>query len=290
MGKLLSQAASPEILNRAWKKVRNDLAPWQAGISRKEMEKNLAFHLLRLSEELANGRYRPDPVRIFPVNKGDGGQRIITALTLRDKVAQRAILTVLEPIGETYFHHNSFGYRQGRSIEMAISKVREYMLCGFDWVVDGDILSFFDNIPHKPLAKVLRSHIPDREIVGLIRKWLETGVVRRGFASTPKGIPQGAVISPFLCNLYLTAWDNEMAAKNLPSVRFADDFLVFSQSKMHAQEAMKQVERTLKRLKLTLHPQKTRVVKCGPSVRFLGKRLPKLKVQPVQKGRAGGKQ
>ena len=281
MSNLLEKAASPEILNAAWKRFRNDKAVWAPGLYRREMESNLVYHLVKLSNELRTGAYIPDPVRFFPVNKGDGRQRIISASTLRDKVAQRAVLTVLEPFGEKIFHHDSFGYRPGRTIDMALSRVREYMLCGMSWVLDADIQSYFDNIPHKPLIKSLKSLITDREIVALIKRWLYAGTAKRGFLSVPKGIPQGAVLSPFLCNIYLTSWDNDMSAKNLPFVRFADDFLVFAKSRASAIKAHSYVGKSLKRLGLMLNEQKTRTVQCGPNVQFLGRKLPKLRSAKV---------
>ena len=135
---------------------------------------------------------------------------------------------------------------------MALSRVREYMLCGMNWAVDADIQNFFDNIQHKPLLRKLKLLIGDKELVALIERWLDAGTVRRGFLSTAKGIPQGAVLSPFLCNVYLTSWDKNMAAKNLPFVRFADDFLVFSKSQGGAKAAQAYIEKKLKRLGLSL--------------------------------------
>ena len=277
MSNLLEKAASPEILNAAWKRFRNDKAIWTTGLSRRNMESNLVYHLTKLANELRTGVYIPDPVRFFPVNKGNGKQRIISANTLRDKVAQRAVLTVIEPFGEKIFHHDSFGYRPGRTIDMALSRVKEYMLCGMLWVVDADIQSYFDNIPHKPLIKTLKSIITDRKIIALIIRWLDIGTAKRGFLAAPKGIPQGAVLSPLLCNIYLTKWDNAMVTKNLPFVRFADDFLVFAESKVNAIKAHAYVSKSLKRLGLMLNKQKTRVARCGPNIRFLGRKLPKLK-------------
>lgn len=277
MAHLLEKAASPQVLNDAWKRSRKDNAVWEPGLSRKEMERNLGYHLLRLSDDLRSDSYIPNPVRFFPVNKGNGKQRIISALTLRDKVAQRAVLNVIEPIGERFFHHDSFGSRPGRNIGMAVAKVREYALCGLTWIVDADIQSYFDNIPHKPLIKILQGIISDKELICLIRRWMDVGAVRRGFLAAAKGIPQGAVLSPFLCNIYLTSWDNEMAARNFPFVRYVDDFLVFAKSEEGANQAHEYVEKILNRLGLNLNPDKTRVVKCGPRVRFLGRKLPKIK-------------
>ncbi len=285
MGKLLEKAASPEVLNAAWRRFRNDKAIWDIGMPRQEMEWNIGFHILKLAEDLRTGTYRPGPVRFFPVNKGNGKQRIISASTLRDKVAQRAALSVIEPIGESFFHQDSYGYRPGRTIDMAISRAREYVLCGMEWVVDADILKYFDNIPHKPLIKQIKHHIPDRDLVNLIVRFLSSGTVRRGFLSRTKGIPQGAVLSPFLCNLYLTEWDRDMASRNLPFVRFADDFLVFAKDRISAEKAHAYVEKALARLDLKLNARKTRVAKCGPKVKFLGRRLPKMK-KKMYKGRS----
>jgi len=281
MSAILKQAASARVLNRAWRKLRNDKVVWTPGLPRSEMERDLVFHILTLAEELQTGAYRPNPTRFFPVSKGNGKTRIISSVCLRDKVAQRAVLSVLEPLGEKRFHHNSFGYRPGRTIDMALARVREYMLCGMEWVVDADIKGYFDNIPHPPLMKQVKRWVNDARVTDMVRRWIDIGIPRRGFLSQAKGIPQGAVISPFLCNLFLTAFDNDMDAGNLPFVRFADDFLVFAKSKRDAQNAHKYVETSLGKLKLQLHPQKTRVTHCGPHVRFLGRKLPKIK-KPLQ--------
>jgi retron-type reverse transcriptase len=136
MGNLLQRAASPEFVNAAWRRSKKDRAPWAAGIDRDEMERNIGLHLVRLSQELAAGDYAPDPVRYMPVHKGDGSRRIISAITLRDKVAQRAVLKVVEPLAEKTFHPDSYAYRPGRTIGMAAARAREYILCGMGWVVD----------------------------------------------------------------------------------------------------------------------------------------------------------
>jgi len=274
MSSLLEQASSYEILNFAWKKLKNDKAIWSQNLSRQDMEKDFVFHILKLSEDLRKGTYQPDPVRFFPVTKGSGKMRIISAYTLRDKLAQRAILKVLEPIFEKQFHNDSFGYRTGRSVNMALAKVKEYIRCGFTWIVDADISNYFDNIPHKPLLKKLKSNINDRKVMSLIRAWLDAGTVRKGFLSKTKGIPQGGVLSPLFCNIYLTKWDNEMARKNLPFVRFADDFLIFSKTKDQARKAFMYTEKCLNNLDLSLNQEKTRVVSCGPHITFLGQKLP----------------
>jgi len=277
MGKLLRDAASPKVLNHAWKHHKNDKTMWSESIPAEQMRNDLVFHMLQLSEELADGTYLPGPVRLFPVSKGDGKQRIISALTLRDKIAQRAILTVLEPIAEKTFHHDSFGYRPGRTIDMALARIREYMLCGGKWVVDGDIEKFFDNIPHRPLLKVLRQLISDPELTNLIERWLKIGSPRTGFLGKRKGIPQGAILSPLLCNIFLTHFDNYLARNNLSFVRYADDFIIFAPNGKEAHNALGCAERALRQLDLKLHKKKTRIAEAGPGIIFLGKKLPKLR-------------
>ncbi len=275
MGKLLDRALAPEALNTAWKRLRNEKTVWQPGLARWEMEPNLVLHVLRLADELRSGRYRPAPLRQFTVRKGDGKQRVLSALSLRDKLAQRAVLSVLEPLGEALFHNDSFGYRPARNTEMAHRRACERIGCGLPWLVDADIRSFFDNIPHRALRKVVRRAVPDRELVALVEAWLAEGPSALGFLGPRRGIAQGAVISPFLCNLYLHEFDAAVAAKSIPFVRFADDFLLFAPDQARARAALKFVERQLQSLGLELHPDKTRVALSHPDVVFLGHKLPR---------------
>ena len=278
MGELLLQAASPTVLNAAWKRLSKDKAEWLPGFPRWDMERDLVYHLTKLAEDLRNGTFRPAPVRQFPVAKADGGHRVISALSLRDKLAQRAVLMVLEPLGEALFHHDSFGYRPGYTINMALAKARQYVFCGLPWLVDADIRSFFDQIPHGPLRKVLKKIVPDKDVLRLIHQWLETGTPRTGLLRARRGIPQGAVLSPFLCNLYLNEFDWRLSGKNQSFVRFADDFLIFTPDRRAAEAARNFAGQVLERMGLALHPRKTRIVKSGPHVRFLGQKLPKPRV------------
>lgn len=275
MGELLERALSPEIMNRAWKCLKPDKAVWETGLSRAAMEPNAVLHLLRLIEDVQKGHYRPAPLRQFTVPKGDGRLRVLSALSLRDKLLQRAVLTVLEPIGEALFHHDSFGYRPNRNVEMALRRVRERIACGLPWLVDGDIRSFFDEIPHRALRKVLKQRIPDRDLLALIDAWLAVGPAQSSIFNTRRGIPQGAILSPILCNLYLHELDQALAARNLPFVRYADDFLLFTPDQKTAEKARQFVSDRLDAMGLELHPEKTRIVLSGPDVVFLGQPLPR---------------
>jgi RNA-directed DNA polymerase len=284
MGKLLDQALSPACFGQAWKRLRNDKAPWRNGLSRTELENDLVFHLLELIAELRSGGYRTGPLRQFAVAKADGGRRVLSAFFLRDKLAQRAVLGVLEPIGERLFHQDSFGYRPGRNVEQALGRVRERVRCGLAWLVDADIARFFDNIPHRPLRKALAGQIPDRALLRLIDAWLDAGVSHAGLFAGRRGISQGAVISPFLCNLYLHQLDEALASHDIPFVRFADDFLLFAPDRPHAERALAFARQFLQTLGLELHSSKTRIAEAGPHVSFLGEPLPPPPAKPSVSG------
>ena len=275
MSQLLKKAASPEVLNDSWKRLKNDKAMWSENISRKEMEKNIVFHLTKLADDLRSGSYKPSNVRFSTITKANGKKRIISAFTLRDKIAQRAVLSVIEDYGENIFHADSYAYRKGRSIEMAVSKAREYIFCNMEWLVDADIQKFFDEIPHSKLKKTLTRVIPDSGIVKLIHKWIDVGSTKTGMWQKRRGIPQGSIISPFICNVYLTDFDNFLDTKNLSFVRFADDFLIFNQNKKSAYKALSLAQKGLKKLDLQINEQKTQIIKSGPNVKFLGRKLPK---------------
>jgi group II intron reverse transcriptase/maturase len=285
MAELLDRALSPPVFNAAWKRLRNEKTVWTPGVARWDMENDLALHLLQLQEDLRKGSYRPAPLRQFTIEKGDGKQRVLTALSLRDKLAQRAVLTVLEPLGERLFHNDSYGYRPKRNREMALRRACERINCGLPWLVDADIRSFFDEIPHRLLLKAIKQYIPDRELRHLIGLWLAEGASSKGFFSARRGIAQGAIISPFLCNLYLHQLDLTFTNKNIPFVRFADDFLLFSPDKKGANEILKFIEKQLEKLDLELHWDKTKIEISSPKIIFLGYNLPK----PMTAGEARGK-
>lgn len=275
MGKLLDQALQPANASRAWKRLRNDRAPWRAGIDNGRPQDDATYQLLTLIDELRAGRYRPDRLRRFTVKKPNGKERVLSALSLRDKLAQRMILNVVEPIGEALFHNESYGYRPRRNVDMAYARAVEHIRCGLEWLVDADIEGFFDHIPHRPLLTELERHIPDRDIIRLMSLWLDAALPVTGIFETRRGIPQGAILSPFWCNLYLHRFDSALADKNIPFVRFADDFLLFAKDEATARKIHQFADRQMKRLDLRLHPEKTRVTPTGRNVIFLGRRLPK---------------
>lgn len=271
---ILQQAMSPEVLNLSWRRLKIEHTPWSPTVSRDLLQNNLLKYILESREEVLSGSYSPQSLRQFPLKKPDGRQRIISAQYLQDKLIQRAVLTVLEPRAEAMFHDDSYAYRPKRSVDMAMTKVRERIKIGQDWLVDADITSFFDNIPHKILIKLLKKFVPDRETMTLIEKWLKAGAHQSSLLRARRGISQGAILSPLFCNLYLHEFDMALTRANIPFVRFADDFLLFTNSERNALRAKDFAEQKLTQLGLELHPGKTSVARSSPKLVFLGQKLP----------------
>jgi group II intron reverse transcriptase/maturase len=283
MAELFERMLSPEVINRAWREFSSDHAVWEPGMPRREMEPNLLLHLLRLLAEVRGGGYRPAPLRRFPIAKADGKQRILSALCLRDKLLQKAAQIVLEPSAEQLFHHDSYAYRPRRNVQMALDTTRQRVACGLYWLVDADIRSFFDSIPIKPLRQRLKRFVKDAELMALIDQWLDLGTSHASFFATPRGIAQGAILSPLFCNLYLHELDLALHQKKLPFVRYADDFLLFAADEQGARRALDYVANMLEKLDLELNAEKTRVTQSGPHVAFLGGRLPSYNPEKVRK-------
>ena len=272
---ILHRAMAPEVLDQSWRRLRTEHTPWSIGITREQLQQHLLQHVLTCQKEVLNGCYRPQPLRQFPMRKPDGRQRILSAQYLQDKFVQRAMLIVLEPRAEALFHDDSYAYRPHRNVKLALGKVRERVRVGQDWLVDADISKFFDSIPHKPLLKVLKGFIDDAKAMKLIEKWIKLGAHQTSLLTTSKGISQGAILSPLFCNLYLHQFDTSLAKANISFVRFADDFLLFTNTKEQAIKAMEFAKVHLDKLGLKLHSEKTRIVRSNPGITFLGERLPK---------------
>ena len=271
---VLQQAMSPEVLNQSWRRLQKEHTPWSSTVNRDELQRHLLKYILKTREQVLNGQYSPQALRQFALKKPDGRQRIISAQYLQDKLLQRALMIVLEPRAEAMFHNDSYAYRPRRSVIMAVTKAKERIKIGQDWLVDADIKSFFDEIPHKPLIKTLRRFINDTEAMKLIEKWLKTGAHHSSLLGKRKGISQGAILSPLFCNLYLHAFDSALSKANIPFVRYADDFLLFTNSEENAHNAKDFAVKQLAKLGLKIHPQKTRIARSNKSIIFLGKHLP----------------
>jgi len=222
----------------------------------------LEENLEKLSNELKEGRYRPQAIKRQWIPKaGSGKLRPLGIPTVRDRVAQAAILNVLEPIFEREFAEQSYGFRPNRGCKDALRRVEELLKQGNTWVVDADLESYFDTIPHTELMKRVEERVSDGAVIRLVEGYLKQEVMEGMKRWEPeRGSPQGAIISPLLSNIYLNPMDHEMAKKGKEMVRYADDFVILSRSREEAERALEEVREWVEQAGLRLHPEKTRIV------------------------------
>ena len=225
-------------------------------------EVRLEENLNRLSEELRSGTYQPRAIRRKYIPKlGTKEKRPLGIPTVRDRVVQAAVRMVLEPIFERDFADESYGFRPGRGCKDALRRVDGLLKEGYTWVVDADLKSYFDTIPHEGLLRLVGDKVSDGRVLGIIDAFLNQEVMETAKSWTPeRGTPQGAVLSPLLSNIYLDPLDHHMARCEVVMVRYADDFVILCRSEREALKAKSMIEQWTSENGLTLHPEKTHVV------------------------------
>jgi RNA-directed DNA polymerase len=237
-----------------------------AGVDHQTIERfeaKLEWNLERVSSMLEGGSYRPQAIRRVWIPKPGkrNEKRPLGIPTVRDRVVQAALRHVLEPIFERDFADGSYGFRPGRGAKDALRRVNRQLKAGRTWVVDADIRSYFDTIPHGPLMELVKSKVADGRVLALIEQFLKQQVMEMAASWTPRaGSPQGAVLSPLLSNIYLDPLDHAMAGAGYEMVRYADDFVVLCGSRSEAERALACIQRWMTDAGLTLHPDKTRIV------------------------------
>ena len=225
-------------------------------------EQHLEANLERLAAELRARNYRPRAVRRRWIDKpGSREKRPLGIPTVRDRVVQAAMCNVMEPIFERDFAQQSYGFRPGRGCKDALRRVVELLRAGFQYVVDADLKSYFDTIPHTALLEAVERKITDGRVIELIEMYMKSSVMDGLERWTPEGgTPQGAVLSPLLSNIYLDPLDHLMREHDYEMVRYADDFIILCRSEAEAQRALEKVQQWTAQAGLRLHPEKTRVV------------------------------
>jgi len=282
-GVLYDKVCRNDVLRAAYAQVKaNQGAP---GIDRQsfemiEREVGVETFLGKLRAQLIAKRYKPQPVRRVYIPKADGSQRPLGIPVIADRVVQAAVKIVIEPLFEANFKDFSYGFRPRKSAQQALREVYKWLNFKCRWVVDADLKSYFDTIPHDKLLLSVRTRVIDRSVVKLIAMWLKAGVMEEmGVRTETAGTPQGGVISPLLANLYLHWLDQVWEKKGLGKrphdghiVRYADDFVILC--KEHPEFYLAEAKKVLDRLGLTLNAKKTRIVNAEQEpFDFLGHRF-----------------
>ncbi len=260
-------------LREAYYGLKRDAAPGVDGETWRQYGESLESNLTDLSARLRRGAYRAKPVLRSYITKDDGRQSPLGITALEDKIAQRATVTVMNAIYETDFLGFSYGYRPGKSPHNALDALYTALLTRkVNWVLDGDLSSFFDGLDHQWLIKFVEHRVADQRVVRLIRKWLTAGVLEQGqWSCSEEGTPQGGSASPLLANIYLhyvfdlwvQHWRKTKANGDVIVVRWADDFVVGFQHQSDAERFHEELAERFAKFKLKLHPEKTRVIEFG---------------------------
>jgi len=268
-GVLYDKVCREDVLEAAYAQVKaNKGAP---GIDHQtfdaiEREIGIDRFLREVREKLIAKRYRPVPVRRVYIPKADGSKRPLGIPVIVDRVVQAAVKIVIEPLFEALFTDFSYGFRPRKNAHLALREIYKWLNFGCRWVVDADLKSYFDTIPHDKLLLSVRSRVIDRSVVKLIELWLKAGVMEDlQIRASLTGTPQGGVISPLLANLYLhwldQTWEKKGFGERIHDahlVRYADDFVILC--KQRPEFYLAQAKTVLDRLGLTLNAQKTRIV------------------------------
>jgi RNA-directed DNA polymerase len=275
---LIDKVYRPTTLSAAWRRVeRNKGSAGVDGHTTQRFAFQADRYLGELQQQLESDSYRPAAVKRVEIPKGDGRTRPLGIPTVKDRIVQTALKMVIEPIFEAQFRPGSYGFRPGRGCKEALREVDRLVKDGYCHVVDADLKSYFDTIPHDRLMSLVAGRVSDGRILALIESYLRQDIMKEMERWRPTtGTPQGAVISPLLANLYLHPLDLLMEESGYRMVRYADDFVVLCRTADEALAAYHQIEAWVTANGLTLHPDKTRIGDCrerGQGFDFLGYRF-----------------
>jgi group II intron reverse transcriptase/maturase len=270
-GDLMEQVCERQNLQAALKRVRQNAgSPGIDGMTVEELPNHLRVHWPRLREELLAGRYQPQPVRRVAIPKPGGGERELGIPTVLDRFIQQALLQVLQPLFDPTFSEASYGFRPGRSAHDAVRRAQAYVQEGRSFVVDIDLEKFFDRVNHDILMGRLAKRIVDRQVLRLIRRYLNAGILANGVViERHEGTPQGGPLSPLLANVLLDEVDKELERRGHAFVRYADDLNVYVRTQRSGERVMTSLRKLFGRLKLRVNEAKSKVTRATAS-KFLG--------------------
>ena len=264
---------SVDLLRDSFYALQRKASPGIDGVRWQEYETGLEDRLIDLHNRVHRGTYRAQPSRRVYIPKADGRQRPLGVAALEDKIVQQAVVTILNQIYEVDFKGFSYGFRPGRSPHQALDALTAGIQWKkVNWLLDADILGFFDNLSHEWALKFIEHRVADRRVLRLIQKWLKAGVSEDGqWSETNQGTPQGAVTSPLIANAYLhyvfdlwaDVWRKKVAKGDVVIVRYADDLVVGFQHRTDAQRFWRAFRERLAKFGLELHPDKTRLIEFG---------------------------
>lgn len=260
-----------DFLREAYRRTRKDAVPGVDGVTANEYGEHLEENLEALHKRMRAGRYRAPPVKRVWLDKEDGKRRPIGLPSFEDKIVQRAVAMLLGAVYEQDFHDFSHGFREGHNAHQALRELREQCMANnIGWIVDADVSGYFDSIDHGKLRERIKQRVNDGGVMRYIGKWLNAGVLEGDSLTHPgKGSPQGAVISPMLANIYLHHVLDEWFVREVQPrmhgqcflIRFADDFVIGCEREDDAQRIMDVLPKRFARFDLTIHPDKTTLVK-----------------------------
>jgi len=269
---LLEKILSKQNLNLAYKQVyKNKGASGVDGVTVDELFSYIKDHKEEILWQIRNRKYKPQPVRRVYIPKENGKLRKLGIPSVIDRVLQQAIVQVLTPIYEEQFSDNSYGFRPNRCCEQAVIKALECFNDGYDWIVDIDLQSFFDEVNQDKLMAIIHRTIKDDDVISLIRKFLQSGVMEKGvIQETKKGTPQGGNLSPLLSNIMLNELDKELEKRGLNFVRYADDCLIMVKSEKAANRVMESITTFItKKLGLKVNVEKSKIARPN-QIKYLG--------------------
>jgi len=271
----LAHYLTEDYLQTSYSKLRRSAASGIDKVSCKEYDEHLAQRIGKLHNELKSGTYKAPNMRRVWIDKEGGKQRPPGISTTEDKIVQRAVTDILNLIYEQDFYEFSYGFRSKRNAHQALARLRSQVMRGkIKWILDADIQGCFDNLDHKILRELLSNRIKDRSLLRLINLWLKAGVIDgKSLHRNTKGTPQGNIISPLLCNVYLHYVLDEwiwQEIRPLPKgeifiIRYADDFVIGFEYEEDAKRVNKVLPKRMDKHGLSIHPEKSRLIEFVPN-------------------------